>query len=400
VTTRPVATRELERQQRIADEENARWQFLKERIIDGGHDAVALSTTDLGSLMSAVLYDDEVEAIVTIRGAEANEDLRMPLADLWRITDAGIEILDVRAPKPQPITYQASSATVADGHRHVSAMFDRRGIGALVLSDAPDPIKPGNTLGQTIKRYMERSGVPQVNKHRKDAYAELYRQYNSNPAKSPERFENRGEQLGDAIVTETIFVFYVTLPPGCVSEWGIFRDGEVVSQSPLPSEGMKRLPDLIVAALSEQAYGASEPDLPSASVGRSYEDVRLTETEFRKIEGKQVYTASSVPPQPRGPVSDWTRSQTGADPTGNEAVAVVLGYSPNSSREQELTTYGVLTSTEASVFARVQSGMSQREVAQFLQVDPSTVSRVYRHAKNKLAQSPVVGAIIRLPDSP
>lgn len=369
--------------ERVAEEENARWHFLRGLISDG-FDAAALITTDPDTLAVDVLINESVEVCVLVAGEESEAVEHVPLLDLWRLVTAGVDVVDVKASiaaGQSIIGYQAVAVASAGDTTYSALVCDRRGLGHLAHSQAPGP-KPGQTFGQWFLPYAQRSGVQDVNERRREAAQEIYRQNPSGFAKGAALVD--GRMLVEQIVATEVVSWSLTSPPGAMSEWGVFAEGSALSLSPTTAR-LPSLPDRIVDALSIEAYGAKRPHHGGARVRQASMSL---EALTNVVDGQgQDWDREVIPRRLKHPeVSDWTLWQSSRDPTGELAARIARIEDAERVLIQELMTYGRLTERQAQCYSLSAKGYSGREIAAKLDIDPSRVSRHLRDAQAKLEE--------------
>ncbi|MGH9920424.1 MAG: helix-turn-helix domain-containing protein [Nitrososphaerales archaeon] len=328
-------------------------------------------------------HDGNVQVQVRHRpGLDAPDtDVKLRLDEVWRLVESGEHILDVGG-AAGCVGVVAVSVAYWGQWTYITAIRDFRGKGRLAGSQAPAVDGNVPTLGVWFQQRCERSGVPQVNERRKRAKTDLFREW--------------GDDHGRAVIHNiryvTIWEYFSSEAAGVTSGWILYRmprfgaggQGVVLAQSDAGPGTMPTIADRIERALSVEAFGAEESD------SRKARDWRV------RVEDDPEWEMEVISGRPQI-MSDWTLQQGTHDPTGETATGLAdrtalpevaaFGLDPSSyaiSRVTELTTYGVLTKTQARYLALAELGWSQRQIAECLGRDESTVSRTLRRARERL----------------
>ena len=280
-----------EQMARIASTENAILSDLVAQI-RAGHTAAARYWDDEHSEPDwrdwHLAHDDEVEAQVTFSRNGSRRDAKLPLRDVGRLIEAGTEIEAVEAPYPKPIVWFAVAA--AQGAAIVAQ--DHGGFGRMVTSRIPTP---DGSFGRWMAGYASRSGVPQVNHRRQLAQDQLRKEYGT----------KRGSDLVENIVAGEVVSWFAASEPLFVVR---SRD-QIVSQSGTIKR-RQAVADVIAKALSLEAFGVTEPQLPSAR---------------HRHESLEQPGDSPFPGTGRITAGDWTTSQLAHDSVGVIASGIVDG---------------------------------------------------------------------------
>lgn len=406
-----------------------RWDFLRSEL-EAGREAVALLTTDLETLVPEVIYDADVQVRATVAGTESDEAALISFSRLWLLVQSGVEVLDVRPPE-RCIAYQALAVSAVGASVYISLLNDNRGLGLLAFSDAPSTRQPDRTIGDWVVKRVVRSGVEEVNERRRRAERELRKQYGA--PREQVLGASGGNEIAKGIKAEVI-ISKLSANDLLAANVFKFPGGELLWTAPRGAVG--DIATSVADALGVEAYGAARPGLPSAIVGRYYDDnidARDLNNEDERGNLSKVATADRIVsgqghrrdqhgrlvqdetrPQPRGPMSEFARSWLGADPVADLVVghgdderlnidtpagmirlAALLDDADETavrrrdylaSRIDELTTYAGLTRFEATVMARLEADpdLSQRQLAHELGRDETVVSRAVSRARRKL----------------
>ncbi|MCU1490251.1 MAG: hypothetical protein JWM85_1656 [Acidimicrobiaceae bacterium] len=321
---------------------------------------------------------------------------QIPLAAVWRLVRAGVPIVDVSAPDPRPFLFVALSVILDNnGFPCTAVVVDRRGQGRWALED------------DDYLQYARRTGVQEVYDRLEAAVTELFSQWGND--------RHLAEDTVRTIAALAVVEYTNGLKPGVANFWRVqdMADRRVGSQPVEPSGSSA---ETIADALSMEAYGAKRPHLPSAIVGSSYSETEVVTDKqgLYLVDGNVAnpddVQRASVAVKAWHPMSDFTRSQVAPDPTGDLAILLASGgglellsalydddelkgeewqervATRTSDRLHELIDHGGLTRDQAKAFVLAEMGLSQRQVAERLGKDPSTISRTLRRAAERLAQ--------------
>ncbi|MGO8870564.1 MAG: hypothetical protein ACLQPH_04025 [Acidimicrobiales bacterium] len=351
-----------------------------------GHRAVSVSMRDLDGLEKWDLAFD-ADALATVRIVIDGQPTVavLPLGEVGRTVDAAVragatEIL-IGGPTPQPVIWFGAAS--GDGYSVLAS--DPSGAGQLAGAIAPGP--KGRSFGDWLQRYAERSGVPQVNQHRERAVDHLKDEYRNAP------------DTATAIVESIRYVTIVDWFSMCATPiWRISRMGEQLS---VPAE--LRLPegtvaDRIVHEISVEAYGASDPALPTA-VDWSQRYTTDAPDPRRPRPPNVIYEvddADALLERSFGPAqvsSDWSIQHLAPDPTG-ELVAGVMSLaaplraslSDNLDTRRQIAEWrkAGLTDRQLAILFADEIGATDVEIGNALKIARSTVANTLRVARRKI----------------
>jgi DNA-binding CsgD family transcriptional regulator len=396
---------------RLDEWDNAAWSFMSDRLKEG-FAAVALTAESIDRPMwpPAQLYNDEVEVEVKYRqeGAQRPSMARIRLTDAVGLVEAGADILEVGAPRPRPPVFYAMACVQTGSFGHLILVQDERGFGRLGMSTAPSPTgSPGN-FGHWYRQVAARSGVPQENERRTAAVRHLFQEYGEKEARA----------LVQGVQMDTMAVYTEEHPQ--VHVWEVAERliaaelTLILARSKTPKKPAPTMAGAICDALSTEAYGAKRPGLMEArswaqryDCGDKNNPDRFPNVTYEAVDAGGSRDSRHDPalgyvrpgtelhnrPGRIQVLSEWTLLHSGPDPVGEMAsglrdgtVTISGAATANASLGQLVAQWRLagLTDRQVQVLYAHQVGLTEREIADKLEIAPSTVADALAAARKKI----------------